>query len=83
MIRRILDAIYENGTFRPLGDTKGIGEHAHARVLVCNAESASKRSELRGTLTRDEALRQMDVIDAEFGQVVSDRLLQQCQKLIS
>ena len=69
---RVLDAIYENGAFKPLGDTTGIGEHVHARVLICDAESASKRSELQGTLTRDEAKEQMRLIDAEFGQVEGD-----------
>lgn len=69
---RVFDAIYENGAFRPLGDTTGIGEHAHARVLICDAESVSDRSALRGTLTHDEAVEQMRLMDAEFGQVEGD-----------
>ncbi len=69
---RIIEAIYENGSFKPLGDTTGIGEHAHARVLVCEPGDRAKRAKIRGTISAKEAADQMLLIDREFGRVEGD-----------
>ena len=69
---RIIEAIYENGSFKPLGDTAGIGEHTHARVLVCEPGDPAKRAKVRGTISPKEAADQMLLIDREFGRVEGD-----------
>lgn len=69
---RIIEAIYENGSFKPLGDTTGIGEHAHARVLVCEPGDSAERARVRGTISPEEAANQMLLIDREFGRVEGD-----------
>jgi hypothetical protein len=69
---RIIEAIYENGSFKPLGDTSGIGEHAHAQVLVCDPGDPAKRAQIRGAITPKEAADQMLLIDREFGRVEGD-----------
>ena len=69
---RIIEAIYENGAFKPLGDTSGIGEHAHAQVLVCDPGDQTKRNSIRGAITPKEAADQMLLIDREFGRVEGD-----------
>jgi len=69
---RIVEAIYENGSFKPLSDTTGIGEHTHARVLICERGDTVRRGELRGTISPEEAADQMLLIDREFGRVEGD-----------
>jgi hypothetical protein len=69
---RIIEAIYENGSFRPLGDTSGIGEHAHAQVLVCDPGDRDKRATVRGAISPEEAADQMLLIDREFGRAEGD-----------
>lgn len=69
---RVVDAVFEDGAFKPLGDAADIPEHTRGRVLICNSDRVSERSKFCGTLTLEEAKEELRVIDDEFGRVEGD-----------
>ncbi len=66
-----LEAVYENGVFRPLTQPEGIPEHA--RVLLTIAVEAHARSlaDLAGRISADDAAEMREIVDREFERVDS------------
>ena len=66
---KAIEAVYENGVLRPRVRDIGLDEGVPVRVLICVEGERSRRSALRGTLTRAECAREIDLVDREFGRV--------------
>ena len=69
---QIIEAIFEDGVFKPINGESLIPNHAHARVLICAKGSPSQLAGIKGTLSEKEAAEAMRLIDAEFGNPEGD-----------
>jgi predicted DNA-binding antitoxin AbrB/MazE fold protein len=63
-----LEAVYENGVFRPLSEPAGVAEHARVTISVI-AESAGPPLDLVGSLPHEDAEEMRAIIQREFSRV--------------
>jgi predicted DNA-binding antitoxin AbrB/MazE fold protein len=71
MVKR-LDAIYENGVFRPLEPVEGLQNNHRVTVTVETPDAARPLDGWRGGLSDEDAATMRRVIEEEFEQVNPD-----------
>ena len=69
-MKTTLEAVYENGVFRPLKRPEGIAEHRQVTLTVTAEEKKpSSLSDLSGRISPDDAEEMRTIIEREFEHV--------------
>jgi predicted DNA-binding antitoxin AbrB/MazE fold protein len=64
-----LEAVYENGVFRPLTRPEGIAEHGRVTLTVTADEDPASLADLAGRISADDAQEMRAVVEREFERV--------------
>lgn len=64
-----LEAVYENGVFRPLSEPAGVAEHARVTISVIAESDAGPPLDLVGSLPHADAEEMRAIIQREFSRV--------------
>jgi predicted DNA-binding antitoxin AbrB/MazE fold protein len=64
-----IEAIYENGVFRPLHPPKGLPEHTHVTMRVDVGGATPSIAECIGIMPDKDAKEMAQIMDAEFEKV--------------
>lgn len=64
-----LEAVYENGVFRPLTQPEGIAEHGRVTLTVTAAEQSASLVDLAGRISADDAQEMRAIVEREFERV--------------
>lgn len=70
-MKATLEAVYENGVFRPLKRPTGLAEHRHVTLTVTADEASSSLANLAGSVSPDDAQEMREIIEREFERVDS------------
>ena len=68
-VARILEAVYENGIFRPLTRPEGIAEHGRVRLTVTAEEQPSSLADFDGRISPDDAREMRAIVEQDFERV--------------
>ncbi len=68
-MKTTLEAVYENGVFRPLKRLEGIAEHRQVTLTVTAEEQPSSLADFSGRITADEAEEMRIIVEREFERV--------------
>lgn len=68
-MRETLEAVYENGVFRPLTRPEGLAEHRRVMLTVTAAEAPTSLSGVAGSLSPDDAREMCDIVEREFERI--------------
>jgi predicted DNA-binding antitoxin AbrB/MazE fold protein len=66
---RVLEAVYENGVFRPLTQPEGIAEHGRVMLTVTAEEKPSSLADFAGRISPDDAEEMRAIVEREFERV--------------
>ena len=66
---KTLEAVYENGVFRPLTRPEGIAEHGRVVLTVMAEDKASSLADLAGRISPDDAQEMRAIVEREFERV--------------
>lgn len=66
---KTLQAVYENGVFRPLTRPDGIAERGHVMLTVTAVERPSSLGDLAGCISSDDAEEMHAIVEREFERV--------------
>jgi predicted DNA-binding antitoxin AbrB/MazE fold protein len=66
---KTLEAVYENGVFRPLERPEGIAEHGRVMLTVTSDEQPSSLADLAGCISPDDAQEMRAIVEQEFKRV--------------
>ena len=66
---KTLEAVYENGVFRPLERPEGIPEHGHVTLTVMSEAQRSSLADLAGCISPDDAQEMRAIVEREFERV--------------
>jgi predicted DNA-binding antitoxin AbrB/MazE fold protein len=66
---KTLEAVYENGVFRPLKRPEGIAEHGRVTLTVTADEQPSSLADLAGRISSDDAQEMRAIVEREFERV--------------
>ena len=66
---RTLEAVFENGVFRPLTRPEGIAEHGRVMLTVTAEEKPSSLADLGGRISPDDAEEMRAIVEREFERV--------------
>ncbi len=66
---KTLEAVYENGVFRPLKRPDGIAEHGRVTLTVTTDEKPSSLADLAGRISADDAEDMRAIVEREFERV--------------
>jgi predicted DNA-binding antitoxin AbrB/MazE fold protein len=64
-----VEAVYENGVFRPLTRPEGIAEHGRVTLTVTSEDQRSSLADLAGRITADDAQEIRAIVEREFERV--------------
>jgi predicted DNA-binding antitoxin AbrB/MazE fold protein len=64
-----LEAVYENGVFRPLTRPEGIAEHGRVTLTVTAEEHPASLADLAGRISADDAQEMRAIVEREFERV--------------
>ena len=64
-----LEAVYENGVFRPLTRPEGIAEHGRVTLTVIAEEPPGSLADPAGRISSDDAREMREVVEREFERV--------------
>ena len=64
-----LEAVYENGVFRPLTRPEGIAEHGRVTLTVTTEEHPASLADLAGRISTDDAQEMRAIVEREFERV--------------
>jgi predicted DNA-binding antitoxin AbrB/MazE fold protein len=67
-----LEAVYEDGVFKPLSIPHGVPEHAQVTLSVEVAPPARSLQDVIGTMSREDAEEMQDIVRREFGRINPD-----------
>jgi len=70
-MKETLEAVYENGVFRPLKRPTGLAEHRQVTLTVTAEEASSSLADLAGSVSVDDAQEMREIIEREFERVDS------------
>ena len=70
-MKATLEAVYENGVFRPLTRPEWIAEHRHVTLTVTADEQSSSLADLAGRISPDDAREMREIVEREFERVDS------------
>ncbi len=68
-MKKTLEAVYENGVFRPLEHPEGIAEHRQVTLTVTAEEAPSSLADLSGRISADDAEDMRVIVEREFEHV--------------
>jgi len=68
-VKKTVQAVYENGVFRPLKRPEGIAEHRQVTLTVTAEEQPSSLADLAGRISADDAEDMRRIVDREFERV--------------
>jgi hypothetical protein len=68
-VEKTIEAIFENGVFRPIESVAGVPEHARARVTIVPVGPPPPWVDCIGILPDEDAREMSRIIDEEFGKV--------------
>jgi len=63
---KTVEAVYENGVFRPLKRPEGIAEHRQVTLTVTAEEQTSSLADLAGRISPDDAEEMRRIVEHEF-----------------
>ena len=66
---KTVEAVYENGVFRPLKRPEGIAEHRQVTLTVTAEEKPSSLADLAGRISTDDAEEMRNIVEREFEHV--------------
>jgi len=69
LMKKTLDAVYENGVFRPLRRPEGLAEHRKVTLTVTAEEAPCSLADVSGRISLDNAKEMRDIIEREFERV--------------
>ena len=64
-----LDAVYEDGVFRPLQPPTGLTEHRRVTLTVTSETGPSSLADLAGSVSHADAQDMREIIEREFERV--------------
>jgi hypothetical protein len=64
-----LEAVFENGVFRPLTRPEGIAEHGRVTLTVTSEDRLSSVADLAGRISADDAQEMRAIVEREFERV--------------
>jgi predicted DNA-binding antitoxin AbrB/MazE fold protein len=65
-VNETIEAIYENGVFRPTQPVTGLPEHARVRVTVLSPQNTAPWADCVGIMPDEDAREIRRIIDEEF-----------------
>jgi predicted DNA-binding antitoxin AbrB/MazE fold protein len=68
-MKKTLEAVYENGVFRPLKRPEGLAEHRRVTLTVTADEAPSSLADIAGSVSADDAREMREIIEREFERV--------------
>lgn len=68
-MRETLEAVYENGVFRPLKRPAGLAEHRQVTLTVTTEEASAAFSNFAGRISADDARDMRNIVEHEFERV--------------
>ena len=68
-MKTTLEAVYENGVFRPLKRPEGIIEHRQVTLTVTAEDRPSTLLDLSGRISADDAAEMRRIVEGEFERV--------------
>ena len=68
-MKETLEAVYENGVFRPLTRPEGIAEHRQVTLTVTTEEKSPSFADLAGRISPDDAREMREIVEREFERV--------------
>jgi predicted DNA-binding antitoxin AbrB/MazE fold protein len=68
-VTKTLEAVYENGVFRPLERPEGMPEHRQVMLTVTAQYQPSSLADLAGRISADDAQEMRAIIEGEFERV--------------
>jgi predicted DNA-binding antitoxin AbrB/MazE fold protein len=66
---KTLEAVYEDGVFRPLKRPEGIAEHGRVTLTVTTEEKSFSLADLPGRISADDAEEMRTIVEREFERV--------------
>ena len=68
-MKTTLEAVYENGVFRPLKRPEGIAEHRQVTLTVTAEDRSSSLADLSGRISAADAEEMRSIVEREFDRV--------------
>lgn len=68
-MKKTLEAVYENGVFRPLKRPEGLAEHRRVTLTVTAEEAPSSLADIAGSISADDAREMREIVEREFERV--------------
>jgi len=68
-MKETLEAVYENGVFRPLKRPEGIAEHRQVTLTVTAEGKPSSLADVAGRISPDDAREMREIVEREFERV--------------
>ena len=68
-MNKTLEAVYENGVFRPFKRPEGIAEHRQVTLTVTTEEKPSSLADFSGRISPDDAEEMREIVEREFERV--------------
>lgn len=68
-MKKTLEAVFENGVFRPLNRPEGIAEHRQVTLTVTAEEKPSSLADFSGHIAPDDADEMREIVEREFERV--------------
>jgi predicted DNA-binding antitoxin AbrB/MazE fold protein len=68
-MKETLEAVYENGVFRPLKSPTGLGPHSRVTLTVTAEEPVSSLAGSANRISSEDAREMREIVDREFEHV--------------
>jgi predicted DNA-binding antitoxin AbrB/MazE fold protein len=68
-MRKTLEAVYENGVFRPIERPNGIAEHRQVTLTVTLEDKPASFADVSGCMSADDAAEMRAIVEREFESV--------------
>jgi predicted DNA-binding antitoxin AbrB/MazE fold protein len=68
-MKETLDAVYENGVFRPLTAPTGLGPHSRVTLTVTAEEQGASLIDCANRISHEDAREMREIVDREFEHV--------------
>jgi predicted DNA-binding antitoxin AbrB/MazE fold protein len=68
-MKETLDAVYEDGVFKPLSVPCGIREHGRVTLTVTPATAPGSLADIHGLIPSDDADEMLEIVEREFESV--------------
>ena len=68
-MQETLEAVYENGVFRPLRRPSGLEDHGRVILTVTAPAITSSLADIAGGIPRDDAREMREIVEREFERV--------------